>query len=597
MNRTSAWSIRTKTTIFVVATLGVLIGLVAVISFTSSLSRIEAIENDRAFGEVELVERQLENSLADLGGTNSDWAWWDATHQFALGEDPDYLDTNVYREAFTPIGVDLLVFLDTEGSVLQDVWYTDEGDLEVPEEVIDHARAGGLFSDFSADTQAAPGGLVQADGSVFLVTSRAILASDFAGEPAGVLLMGRVVDEAFVSELVALTGLDVQLTPCATGRCNARADEPTLTKTADHVTAATVVDAANGVPALHLEVVGDRTIYSESIVGIRSVLLVVLTVGAITVLLTIAGLRRLVVRPLEQLGATMAEIGRTNDPSLRASGDRRDEIGNLAADLNIMLARLERSQNELLAAKAEIEGASAAKSKFLSRVSHEVRTPLNGVLAYAQLLQLDDLDADSADSVNQIVVAARHITRLVDEFLDIARIEAGAIPLSIEVVDPSEIAAEVIALTQPVAAEHGTRVFLASAGARAAYADPLRLRQVLLNLVSNAIKYGGTSHPVEVSTAVRGHQTFIIVKDHGPGIQPDQMHRLFVPFDRLDADQGTKSGTGIGLSVTKQLVELMKGSIEVVSKPGTGTAFIVSLPNAQVAVPEPSRGSSVPSPV
>ncbi len=580
MSRTRSLSIRAKTTVFVVMTLGVLIGLIAVISFTSSLWRVEAIEDDHALEQLDRVNRQLDNSLADLGGTNSDWAWWDSSFNYLSGTDPDYVENNLYAEAFTPIGVDLIAFADNDGGIVYQAWFDDDGEQPIPEGLLDTIRPGGRFSDFTTDTRATPGGVIAADGSVFLVTSRAILQSDFGGEPPGIMIMARVIDAGFVTELAALTGLDLRLTPCSSADCAIPTLEPSIVKTASSISASGVVVAADGTSALHLQVDGPRDIYEQSIDGILSVLIVAIAVGVLAVLLTIAGLRRLVVGPLEELGATVAAVGRTNDPSLRANVDRRDEIGNLAADLNLMLTRLERSQNQLLDAKAEIEGASTAKSKFLSRVSHEVRTPLNGVLAYAQLLQLDDLEPDAADSVNQIVVAARHITQLVDEFLDIARIEAGAIPLTIETVDTTAVATEVIAITQPVAAEHGTSVMTTTTVPVAAAADTLRLRQVLLNLVSNAIKYGGTSHPVMIHIEERADRTFIVVKDHGPGIAADQIHRLFVPFDRLDADRGTKSGTGIGLSVTKQLVELMNGTIEVVSEQGTGTAFIVSLPAA-----------------
>lgn len=586
MNQHNSLSIRAKTTVFVFTTLGLLIGLIAAISFLSSLSRIETIENDRAVEELDLVNRQLNNSLVNLSGTNSDWSYWDDSYEFVQDTNQEYIDDNLYAEAFTPIGVDLVAFADNEGSIVYEAWYTDDGEQAVPEGLLDTARTNGIFADFSTDTRAMPGGLVEADGSVFLVTSRAILWSDFGGPPAGVLLMARAIDSDFVTELAALTGLDVQLVPCTSGDCDTQTGAPSIDKTSNSITATSIVDAADGTAALRLQIDAPRAIYGQSIDGIRSVLIAVIAVGALAVLLTIAGLRRLVVEPLEELGATVAAVGRTNDPSLRANVDRQDEIGSLAGDLNLMLTRLERSQNDLLNAKAEIEGASAAKSKFLSRVSHEVRTPLNGVLAYAQLLQIDDLAPDSAESVDQIVVAARHITRLMDDFLDVARIEAGAIPLTMEVVDPTAIASEVIALTEPVAAEHGARVTLASSKPQAAIADTLRLRQVLLNLVSNAIKYGGTSHPVEILTMQRADRSFIIVKDRGPGIPADQLHRLFVPFDRLDADQGAKIGTGIGLSVAKQLTELMHGSIEVVSEPGTGTAFVVSLPNAQANDPE-----------
>ncbi len=318
--------------------------------------------------------------------------------------------------------------------------------------------------------------------------------------------------------------------------------------------------------------------YKESLDGIQRTLVILIAVGLFAVVFTVAGLRRLIIEPLERLGSTVAEVARTNDPSLRAPVSRTDEIGELAGGVNVMLARLENSQRQLVEAKAKVEGASEAKSRFLSRVSHELRTPINGVLAYAQLLQLDHPDGESRESVDQIITSARHITALVDEFLDIARIEAGAIPITIETISPAAITKEVIDMAQPLAHARGTTVELAGPHDALALADPVRLRQSVLNLVSNAIKYGPGDRPISVSITPQGSHTLIAVKDEGPGIPADQIDRLFIPFDRLDADKSDQKGSGVGLSVTKQLVELMHGTIDVESGSGIGTTFTITLP-------------------
>ncbi|MDA3041373.1 MAG: HAMP domain-containing sensor histidine kinase [Actinomycetota bacterium] len=245
-----------------------------------------------------------------------------------------------------------------------------------------------------------------------------------------------------------------------------------------------------------------------------------------------------------------------------------------------MLARLENSHRQLLEANDRVEGASEAKSRFLSRASHELRTPINGVLAYAQLLQLDHPDDESRESIEQIITSARHITNLVDEFLDIARIEAGAIPINIERVNAASIVAEVVAMTRPLADAQSATLTLVETTETTVSADPLRLRQSVLNLVSNAIKYGRGNQPITITIGQDQGTATIEVRDHGPGIPADHMDRLFVPFDRLDADKSSQKGSGVGLSVTKQLIELMDGTIDVASEVGAGTAFAITLPTA-----------------
>jgi signal transduction histidine kinase/sensor domain CHASE-containing protein len=571
--------IRTKTTLFVVVTLGVLVALMVGIQFRASLARVERIEDEQAVAHAERVVRQLDNQVGSVGGINSDWGWWDATHEFVQDGNPEYIDDNVYADAFTPIGIDLLAIVDTEGDVVHDVWFSDDSELPVPDPLLALTKPSEALGDFAADTHATPGGIVEAEGSVFVATSRAILPSDESGASAGVLLMAREVDEEFVEDLAELVNLELVVEPCTAGSCEGLSSVPGISKTSGSITTNTASEAMDGTPVLQTQVTEARSVYQESVSGMQRVLIIMVGVGIAAVVITIAGIRRLVIDPLDRLGATVGDVARTNDPSLRATVDRADEIGELASGVNVMLARLQNSQQQLLEAKERIEGASEAKSRFLSRVSHELRTPINGVLAYAQLLQLDPLDDEAGESVDQIITAARHITALVDEFLDIARIEAGAIPLDIRPVDAGAIAAEVASMTKPLSGAQGTEVSLSTQGDTPVRADALRLRQAVLNLVSNAIKYGG-GQPVSIKVRPSGARVAIDVCDRGPGIPSDQIERLFVPFDRLDADKTGKQGSGVGLSVTRQLVELMDGTVEVTTELGVGTTFTIELPAA-----------------
>lgn len=580
VSRMRVTSIRTKITLFVLLAVGILTALMVTIQFRTSLSRVESIEREQAIDDSESVIRQLDNTLADVGGTNSDWAWWDDTYQFVQDGNDEYRDSNLYAEAFTPIGIDMVAFVDTSGEVMYDGWFSDDLENPIPDDLLALAQPGGPLSAFDDDRQAALGDVVAADGYVFLATSRAILGSDLGGEPTGVLLMAREIDDDFVDDLAALTNLDLSIERCGEGGCDEPAGTARIATTSDVISTATVVDAIDGRPALEIGISSPRTIYQESLSGIQRVLLILIAVGLAAVIFTIAGIRRLIVDPLERLGSTVATVARTNDPSFRADVDTDDEIGVLAGGVNVMLARLQNSQQQLIEAKQQVEGASEAKSRFLSRVSHEVRTPINGVLAYAQLLQLDELDNDATASVEQIITAARHITQLVDEFLDVARIEAGTIPLATDIVSPIAVAGEVTNMVQALATKRSAPITIDGPADARVLADPLRLRQTLLNLVSNAIKYGDDQAPIDIVVRPLGEHVAIDVRDQGAGIPADHLARLFVPFDRLDADRSDQQGTGIGLSVSKQLVELMDGTIDVASEVGVGSTFTITLPGS-----------------
>jgi PAS domain S-box-containing protein len=250
-------------------------------------------------------------------------------------------------------------------------------------------------------------------------------------------------------------------------------------------------------------------------------------------------------------------------------------------------ARLESGQ-KLRALRQDAEKASRAKSEFLSRMSHELRTPLNSILGFSQLLQMDDLPIAQADAVEHIMRGGQHLLDLINEVLDIARIETGHLELSLRPVLVWDVVSDAVDLIRPAAhrADIAVRIAAEPGDAAAVLADRQRLLQVLLNLVSNAVKYNRPGGRVDISyTSAPGGRLRLAVADTGRGIRPDDMGRVFEPFDRLGAEQSGVEGTGVGLSLSRNLVEKMGGSLEVESVPDVGSTFFVELPVAVVADP------------
>jgi PAS domain S-box-containing protein len=256
-------------------------------------------------------------------------------------------------------------------------------------------------------------------------------------------------------------------------------------------------------------------------------------------------------------------------------------------------------------ARETLEATNLAKTKFLSRMSHELRTPLNAVIGFAQLLRADpslQLGAQQLERIRHIERAGAHLLALVNDVLDLSRIESGDMAVSTEPVDLSAIAEESATLVSPLVTRNGIELFVTPAPAlRSPWvrADPVRLRQVLVNLLSNAVKYNRPGGQVSLSwSSVDGGQRWAVaVADNGPGMSPAKLARLFEPFNRLGAEASKIEGTGIGLVLSRRLAEMMGGELRVTSEVGRGTVASVVLPQAEpmareaepVLVPPPRR--------
>jgi len=251
-----------------------------------------------------------------------------------------------------------------------------------------------------------------------------------------------------------------------------------------------------------------------------------------------------------------------------------DELGQL-------MARLQQAAALLAQRAEESQGASRAKTEFLSRVSHELRTPLNAILGFAQLLESDQTSLADRRAVAQILAAGRHLLSLINELIDISRIESGQMPLAAEGVAIAPLLDEVSSMSAVLARQAGVVVAQRPFDPRiSVLADRQRLMQVLLNLVSNAIKYNRTSGHVWLSATAQGDHVEVDVVDDGPGIPLELRTRLFQPFERLHAGAQDAEGSGLGLAIARLLARAMGGDLVLQPGEGTGCRFTVRLPAA-----------------
>ena len=277
--------------------------------------------------------------------------------------------------------------------------------------------------------------------------------------------------------------------------------------------------------------------------------------------------------------------GRRLDVSVAVTAMRSPE-GELKGFLAVALDITERRQAAALdVARRTAELANQAKSDFLSKMSHELRTPLNAILGFAQLIEADrDPPPTSRQhaGVQQIQRAGWHLVRLIDDVLDLARIESGRLAVNIAPVNMGPLLQQVEQMVQSPMRLHDVTLTVVGgdpeAAAPQALADPTRLIQVLVNLLNNAAKYNRPQGRVRLECRAEGHSVVLTVSDTGVGMSAEQIAHLYEPFNRLGQERGAVEGTGIGLVITRHLVEMMHGQIDVQSQPTVGSTFVVTLP-------------------
>ena len=238
------------------------------------------------------------------------------------------------------------------------------------------------------------------------------------------------------------------------------------------------------------------------------------------------------------------------------------------------------AERALQLAKEEAEQANIAKSEFMSRMSHELRTPLNSVLGFAQILQMELESSEELEMIGYIVRSGGYLLELINEVLDISRVESGSIGVSLELVPVTALVGECIEMVSGEGAAAGVAITDECDIAPLVRADPQHLKQVLLNLLTNAIKFNRVGGTVTLTCREVNGRVRLNVTDTGPGIAPEMHGRLFAPFDRLDAESRGIEGTGLGLALSRGLMEAIGGSLGVDSAPGTGSTFWLELPLA-----------------
>jgi signal transduction histidine kinase/CheY-like chemotaxis protein len=586
------------------SSLAVVCGLVVAGSFTDAVS---AIEREHASEQMHLVQHALDSEKDDLNRYARAWATGEVTNRFMERPWQGASALVPSQASMISSDVDVLRLHDTDGvtrlSMERDGAYGAAAFLPLVLPREDRRWAASLNPAdpkmFMAPT---------ADGFALVALEPVRRRLDAGAH--GTLVAVRLLDAETLGRIRALTGVAFEVrpltfTPAGFEGPLGRGEVQTLALSADQLSAfAFLVDPDTRAPLALLELTAPRTALQLSISAITKAGLVGLLFGLVIVGATVMFGRRFILQPLANL--TQSALNAERDGIFCAPGvmQRRDELGELGRAFERAWDTLQARSRQLDAARRHAESANEAKSSFLAAMSHEIRTPLNGVLGMAHGLRATTLAPRQAEMVDVIVDSGEALLAVLNDILDLAKVEAGRVEIESIPFDVEDLAIGAQALFTLKAHQKNLSfaVEIDPSARRSFQGDPTRIRQVLYNLLSNAVKFTETGE-VRVRVWAEAHangaaRLFWQVRDTGIGMSAETQSRLFSKFVQADSSTTRRfGGSGLGLALSRGLVELMDGRITVESAPGEGATFTFSVvvePCAAVHTPAPRAEDLTP---
>jgi signal transduction histidine kinase/ActR/RegA family two-component response regulator len=594
--------LQSKTLLITVSAVVLMFGALFAVSSVVVWNGFATLERQDMRERVARARRSLEMEFGFLASMAGDWSFWDRSYEFVVKPNEEFIRANLTPETLVSLGVNAILFLDTEGRVVR-ADYVDlatEEAKELPRDLADRIWKSDPLTHFPELAGSHDGILVLAEGPM-LISARPILTSNQEGPARGTLLMGRWLDEKKIQRLsdlatspVRISRLDASRLPHEVEWCVPFGSSPKQiqlkfidTKRAEGVF---VMDDVYGNPAMLCTVEVPRRMTLQGRISLTYFAIGLAACGFVFAVLVWRLQARLVLDRLLSLVRDVKQVGRTGGaerkPILVAGAD---ELALLGEAIDGMADRLERNRAQLENAWHEAEQANRHKSEFLANMSHEIRTPMTAIIGYTELLEESVADDFGREACGIIKRNGEHLLQVINDILDMSKIEANKMEIEVRDCSPREIVAEVASLMQVRVMESKVSLHVRSQDPipERIRTDPTRLRQILLNLVGNAVKFTekGQVQIVTQCVDLESHDARIEfdVIDSGIGMTSEQVNAVFQPFRQADASTTRRhGGTGLGLAISRSLALALGGEISVQSVPGEGSTFRLSLPIADL---------------
>ncbi len=590
-------TLRTKALLIIGLSLICLAGIIYAISRFTLMEGLATIEKRDTYQNVERALGALSYLVSDLETKTVHWAAWDDTYAFMEDANNEYIRSNLTDENFINLRLNLMLFINSSGQIVfgKALDLDNEEEIPISQSLLGHIADNPFLVSYLS-TYSSASGIILLDEGPMLIASQPILTSEYKGPARGTLILGRYLDSTTINYLSQVTLFpltvhridDVMVPDFQEALPSLLQEGPIYVQplNAQYIGGYTLIKDIYEEPILVLRVDVPRDTYQLGQVTITYYLLSIFGVGMLVAAVVIFGIERQVLSRFTTLIRGINRIATSGDVSARISMKGRDELTLVADTINGMLGALQESETELKGLyeqekglRQELEIEINKRLEYTRALVHELKTPITPVLAATELLLEEIKEERLMRLVQSIDRSASNLNRRIDELLDLAKGELDMLELNLEFVDPVSLLSEISDEMTPVAVGNGQSLSLELPGELPViWADSTRLRQVIQNLLDNAFKFTPAGGEITIRAREDSANLIIEVQDTGPGISKKDQERLFDPYHRVESDRERFSGLGLGLALSKNLVELHGGRIWIKSQRGKGSTFGFSVP-------------------
>jgi signal transduction histidine kinase/CheY-like chemotaxis protein/HPt (histidine-containing phosphotransfer) domain-containing protein len=555
------------------------------------------LQSQLAQSDVSRVVRALESTAQYMDTMGGEYSQWDDTYAFIQGEHPTYVEENLYTNFYYDFDVNMMLFYDRQGRLMWGHVLDLETDQIMPMDRVFFEPLDPRHTLLAHDSvESVVTGLLYTRRGPMVVTSRPIIHTDAAGPIMGSVIFGRFLDERKMAELRDQTQVDFSVISVNDPAISAldraayrelESSDASLVRREEREVVANyaILPDIRSAPSFLLRVQTPLEVAALGTNALNGALVFLLLTGLVLAAAIWIFFRHLVIAPVAALRQHILGIRESGDLTTRLSIQRSDELGDLATQFDAMTDELEVTRQEMARTRDEALKLARMKSEFLATMSHEIRTPMNGVVGMVELLLGTQLDPKQERFAQGIQQSADGLLAVINDVLDLSKLESGRLELESRDFELRTLINQVAFLFAAPLHEKGLEMTceIRPDIGTAYKGDPDRLRQVLVNLVGNAIKF---TQRGEITVGVerleeRDAVCFlrIFVRDTGIDISEEDLRHIFDSFIQADGSTTRQfEGTGLGLTISRRLVELMGGAIEVQSELGRGSTFSFTLP-------------------